>query len=233
MGRHLPYSGTPEVDHFQRKFWSRVDVRGPSKCWEWTGPTDPKGYGRLGAGKLAHRIAWVEANGPIPPLPAGQRTWAVMHTCDNPPCVNPAHLVLGTIKENNQDMARKGRWGERKLPVGEDHGNAKLTDEQVIAIRQSTQSNTELAELYGVTNGTIEYARKYGWKHIKVRAKKPVSGKVRASQGANNKNSRLTDDDIRAIRASVDKPGIVAQRFGIIPDYVTMIRKRKVWKHVA
>ena len=107
-----------------------------------------------------------------------------------------------------------------------------MTDAQVIEIRRSTKSRVELAAAYGVSPGTIEYVRRIGWKHIKVRAKKPVSGKSAATRGASNPNSRLTDDDIRAIRASTEKPGKVAVRFGIGPDYVTMIRKRKVWKHV-
>jgi len=129
-------------------------------------------------------------------------------------------------------MSEKGRWGTRDLPKGEKHGNARLTDAQAIEIRQSTASHVELAEKYGVSPGTIEYVRRIGWKHLKVRARKPVNGKSVATKGAGNPNARLTDDDIRAIRASTDKPGKVAERFGIIPDYVTLIRKRKVWKHV-
>lgn len=211
-------------------------MRGPNKCWLWTGPLDASGYGRAYMpGKKtipAHRVAWLWANGDMPPVPSGQRAWVVMHACDNPPCVNPTHLRLGTYADNNWDMSEKGRWGERALPVGENHQNAKLTDAQVVEIRRSTKSRVELAAAYGVSPGTIEYVRRIGWKHIKVRAKKPVSGKSAATRGASNPNSRLTDDDIRAIRASTEKPGKVAVRFGIGPDYVTMIRKRKVWKHV-
>ncbi len=76
-----------------------------SDCVIWKGAKSPSGYGRLSDNRYAHRAAWEEANGPIP---AGM---FVCHHCDNPPCVNPAHLFLGTAKDNAQDMARKGRVG--------------------------------------------------------------------------------------------------------------------------
>lgn len=79
-----------------------------SGCWVWTGPTNKKGYGRIGirvkrASRLAHRAAWLLMVGDIPP------GIFVCHHCDNPPCCNPAHLFLGTNKENKEDSKRKGR----------------------------------------------------------------------------------------------------------------------------
>jgi hypothetical protein len=230
---------TPNLPPWERvaRFWDKIDCRGPDECWPWIAKANVHGYGAdqicFGKKMLAHRAAWKLANGEFPPVPKGQRSWVVMHTCDNPPCCNPAHLQLGTYADNSRDMSDKGRWGVRDLRVGSAHGNAKLTEEQVAAIRQSALSNGELAEQYGVTKGTIEYARKYGWKHVKVRAKKHASGKSLATRGANNPVAKLTDDDVRAIRASTEKPGALAKRFGVVPDYVTMIRKRKVWKHVT
>jgi hypothetical protein len=81
----------------------------PSGCWEWTGSKDAHGYGRLNiksrsaSSLLAHRIAYEVANGPIP---AGA---AVCHSCDNPPCCNPAHLWLGSQSDNLRDASAKGR----------------------------------------------------------------------------------------------------------------------------
>jgi hypothetical protein len=77
----------------------------PSHCWEWPGSLNARGYGaRKESGEhLAHRITWVIANGPIP------EGLFVCHICDNPPCVNPAHLFLGSHRDNMRDMARKGR----------------------------------------------------------------------------------------------------------------------------
>lgn len=79
-----------------------------SGCWLWTGCVTPKGYGYVGpkvssGSRFAHRISWEAANGPVPD------GMFVLHRCDNPPCVNPAHLFLGTARDNTEDMVRKGR----------------------------------------------------------------------------------------------------------------------------
>ena len=101
----------------QDRFWPKVDKHGPDDCWLWTASTDQDGYGlitvRVRVGrhvkKRAHRLAWEWANGRKP----GHNK--VCHTCDNPRCVNPAHLWLGTNKQNMEDAKRKGRTlqGER------------------------------------------------------------------------------------------------------------------------
>lgn len=95
------------------RFWPKVArTDDPTECWLWTAGTDPKGYGRINTGtnrttsknEPAPRVAWALANGMA--IPAGLH---VMHLCDNPPCCNPNHLVLGTHAANMADMARKGR----------------------------------------------------------------------------------------------------------------------------
>jgi hypothetical protein len=89
------------------RVWARVDTSaGPLACWEWQGATHPDGYGRAKIANrmwLAHRLVWTMVNGD----PAGQ---CVLHRCDNPPCVNPDHLFLGSQIDNIIDMHEKGRF---------------------------------------------------------------------------------------------------------------------------
>ena len=115
------------------RFWSKfTPPKNDEDCWEWNQYRDKDGYGTFyfdGQSMKAHRFAWELYNGQIP------FGLEVCHTCDNPPCCNPDHLVIGTHKENMTDMSFKKRCGERK---GGKNGNAKLTDEDVLALLNNT-----------------------------------------------------------------------------------------------
>lgn len=150
------------------RFWSRVDMG--LGCWTWNGSIHKFGYGliagdpRPGAsGKtlLAHRVSWELHFGPIP----NSRLF-VCHRCDNPACVNPAHLFLGTQGENVRDCSAKGR-----ISRGEDRHCAKLDEVTVAIIRQRHASGdglTKLSREYGVTKGSIwNVVRRKTWKHVK------------------------------------------------------------------
>lgn len=88
------------------RFWEKVDQRGPDECWLWTAGCFTDGYGsfRLGGRSLrAHRVSYEVSTGPIP------EGLVVMHSCDTPLCVNPAHLSVGTVGDNSRDMVSKKR----------------------------------------------------------------------------------------------------------------------------
>lgn len=137
---------------FPTRFWDRADQSsGPLSCWPWTGMLDAKGYGvvrRPGFQRqqIASRVAYELANGVIP------TGLIVRHRCDNPKCVNPGHLELGTHKDNSDDKISRGRGRWAK---GEQVGSSRLTSEQVRAIKSSTLSLRKLAEQYGMTYGHI------------------------------------------------------------------------------
>ena len=143
---HIHKSATPE-ERLMHHGWTLAD----SGCWEWAGNTKHKfGYGQLrilGKGREAHSVAYEVWVGPIP------EGMQVRHTCDNPPCINPAHLILGTSQDNHNDMVSRGRAlnGERNPAV-------KLTAEQVANIKNEVRAgatHTETAQKYGVTQSHV------------------------------------------------------------------------------
>lgn len=152
------------------RFGSKVDKSGgPDACWLWTGHRIPTGYGAIGVGKntrSTHRLSWELANGPIP---EGQH---VLHRCDNPPCVNPNHLFLGTHADNVRDMHAKGRSNLNNLHPRmrcETHGSAKLTNAQVREIRTDCRrgQGSVMARKYGVTRNMIgKIVRREYWKDL-------------------------------------------------------------------
>lgn len=172
-------------------FWKRVDQspgQGPKgDCWEWTGYQAKRygkdtGYGRLkaivapGVKALltAHRVSWEIAHGTIP---EGQ---CVCHSCDNPPCVNPRHLFLGSNIENTADRVAKGRSAQgdrsgRRLhpetyPRGEQHPLAELTKEQVQVIRflhSQGRAIRSLARQFGRGKSTItKVVKRETWREV-------------------------------------------------------------------
>jgi hypothetical protein len=151
----------------EERFWRKVNKRGHDECWEWIGNKAPNGYGRIqeggkGSSHLgAHRVSYKLHFGIIPD------GLFVMHSCDNPGCVNPSHLSLGTPKENTADMIAKGR--KRVVaPAGERHAKAKLTVADVRFIRSNPHfSHAALARHFGVGTTTVRNVRSgKNWQNV-------------------------------------------------------------------
>lgn len=131
-----------------QRFWSNV-VKGDG-CWVWTGRKDRDGYGvvRVNGIRKAHRVSWFLENGSDPgPM-------CVMHSCDRPECVNPAHLSLGTHADNQRDKLLKGRAAR-----GASHGKTKLSDADVDMLRLAFETlpvtQVELARAFGVSESLV------------------------------------------------------------------------------
>lgn len=177
----------------EQRFWKRVNKAGPimphmtTPCWVWTGSTNGKGYGHIGVGKnkltLVHRLSYTLHLGAIP------EGMFVCHKCDNPQCVRPDHLFIGTVKDNVADMISKGRQVLTKGPgwkkgnknyllvdhkKGESHPSSKLTESDVVEVRSrwsnrhvTKVTQQQLANEKGVSRSAIsEILRGRNWKHI-------------------------------------------------------------------
>jgi hypothetical protein len=142
------------------RFWAKVK-KSPD-CWEWTGSRNPKGYGHISDDKCrirgAHRVSWEIHFGPIPDA------LHVLHNCDNPSCVRPDHLFLGTNLDNVRDRGQKGREGDHQ---GENNGRAKLIEDDVRRIRSDRRALREIAREYGVSFALIDQIkRRKIWGHV-------------------------------------------------------------------
>jgi hypothetical protein len=150
----------------ESRFWSKVDTSGgPDACWPWTGAVNESGYGvmrpegrRSGPTVKAHRVS-VQLDGRDP---AGR---VVCHLCDNPPCCNPKHLVLGSQMDNVRDMHAKGRGN-----VGVVNGAAKLNDEKVAIIKarcRAGELQKDVAADFGVCKQAVSnIMRGLVWRHV-------------------------------------------------------------------
>lgn len=161
LGAKSRWSG-PQGLSVEKRFWNKVQIRSMDSCWPWK-KAKPNDYGRCRFIKrkltTAHRVAYELTYGPIP------KGLHVCHKCDFRPCCNPFHLFIGTAKDNLDDAMEKGR-----MPIGEKHGNAKLSDQKVKTIWKLLNqgvSQREVAERYKVTQSIIsDIYRHVSWKHI-------------------------------------------------------------------
>lgn len=202
---------------FVTLFWKKVTIPGPDVCWEWQASLDGDGYGMY-RGRLAHRVSWALHYDDPGDL-------HVLHQCDNPRCVNPRHLFLGTHKENMADRAIKERGATNKL-TGTDVAD-------IIARINKGELFESIGAIYGVSKSAIRsIAKGTTWKHLNtddLTVARPSN-----KQGGQNSQAKLTEDDVRRIRTLYPRYSqtAIAEAYGITQAAVGYIIRRKTWKHV-
>ncbi len=161
MTNHRP-SAIKRWSNWQDRFRNGFKAGDIGSCWKWNKSCSISGYGVMlvnGVQTYVHRIAYELANGPVP------KGTHVLHSCDMPPCVNPAHLFLGTQRDNNSDKISKKRQA-----MGNKFPQAKLTPEIVRYIRSERKkgrSNTDLCKEIGVSRMCVSRAaRSIDWRHV-------------------------------------------------------------------
>ena len=200
------------------RFWAKVDRSGD--CWEWTAKGTPKGYGVFGLLRksvYAHRLSWKMEVGEIPD------GMCVCHRCDNPPCVRPSHLFLGTYADNMEDMVRKER------------GPKKLSHEDVRAVRERYQAGDwtqkALAVLMEVCPAVISNV-------VRGATHRFAGGETAADstkRGEEIVQAKLTEGEVLQIRDAVAGGASQAEtsrKFGVHVMTVNHIVHRRTWKHV-
>ncbi len=167
----------PNATHPSQRFWSKVNKAGPNDCWEWTGARTPDGYGFMFAGPLyeidtrwvrSNRLSYEMHKGPIP------EGLSVLHHCDNPPCVNPAHLYAGTQQQNVKDRATRKR-GKEHRQGGESNDNAKLTEADIPTIIEMVRAGKRqgvVGTIFGISQQHVSrIVHGHSWAHLLKRTR--------------------------------------------------------------
>jgi hypothetical protein len=235
------------------RFFSRF-VIDSNNCWVWNGAKithkrtgdsygciagkiDGVRYVKQGRQILAHRASWILHYGAIP-VGEGYHGTVVRHKCDNPLCVNPEHLELGTQKDNVDDMLKRNR-GDISGFVnkrGTEHRNAKLNAEQVAEIVNSSEMNYVLAEKYGVSTHCIKRVR-CGKTYFNITDHEALKESAKKRKGLSRPGlksgtAKLTADQVRYIRSSPLNTYQLADELGVTQPTVASARRRATYKDV-
>lgn len=155
-----------QLNNIKNTFWDRVLVKDTHSCWNWLLSTTRVGYGSFkfkGNTYGAHRVAYMLEYGPL------YTDLLVCHSCDNRKCCNPGHLFLGNNKDNSDDKILKGR---QVITYGEEAGNSKLSEIEVIRIRELYNNNNnytqqQIAGMFNITQRLVSYiVNRKLWTHV-------------------------------------------------------------------
>lgn len=217
------------------RFWSKVSKPPQGGCWNWTANKNNKGYGLFRPGgtapkRLAHRLSYENSYGPIP------HGLNILHSCDNPACVNPAHLRPGTQVENVRDMIERGRQVLSTLK-GEQIATSRLTGEDVIGIRTDYCSGVALDAIcakYGIQRSSIkDYTSGRSWKHLLQDPRSPSLETLKAESARRRRSSaRLTANDASTIRLrlnSGETGRALAREYGVHYATISDIKNNRIW----
>ena len=211
-----------------RRFWSKVEIS--NGCWEWHGRIARRygGFWLRDAQQQAHRVAYHNFIGPVP------NDQLVCHHCDNPICVRPDHLFLGTNSDNRVDCIHKQRHNS---PWGENHHMTKLTNDDVLCIRGLIASgirDKEIGRQFGVSNDVIGGIRRGNtWKHMT--APGAVREKWNRARGERSSTAKLKEPEVWMIRHLVHHGctnKTAALMFRVSPSSVDFIRRGITWQDV-
>lgn len=194
----------------EKRFWSKVDVRAPGDCWEWMCGKRRGGYGGFSLNRKtvrAHRVAYELAHGPI------EKGLLVRHKCDNPACCNPNHLEVGTNADNMADMVARGRSLK-----GPENPKSKLSEADVLKIRDDPRMPREIADEYGVSGSTISRIKRGAdWQHL-PNSRRHIDHRAKLGV-ADVDNIRLDKRSLREIAAA----------YGISKTQASRIRRGESW----
>jgi hypothetical protein len=222
-------------------FWPKVAYGPESQCWEWKAGKDWDGYGSFKVkinGKprsvRAHRVSFILSGGALNPGDL------LLHSCDNPSCVNPRHLMPGTCAENMRQKVDRGRVN---LQNGEKNPANKLTDDlvrQILAVLAEPNPPTQMAiaRRFGVSQMTISFLLQgKTWRHIK-RPFEIGSIKRQYPRGSAHSRSKLTESDVREIKMLLAGPHppsqeAIGKAYGVPQTTISGIKLGRSWQHVS
>jgi predicted XRE-type DNA-binding protein len=214
------------------KFWSKVDIQTPDKCWEWQGSCTPQGYGQCWIPEIgyigAHRMAYILTMGPIPD------GLLIYHHCDNPSCVNPDHLFCGTHADNQADCKAKGRQFNGGSEAHRGEINSKLTENEIREIRlllkEGRQTHQEIAIKYRISKVAIDQISSgQNWKWFE----KWDVHRGQFNRGELNGSSKSTSEQVIEIKVLLNKNCLlqreISEMYGVSRATISDINTGKVW----